>query len=105
MEKYHIPLYGYNQIFLQIGQSCSQIPLLGNHSYGVLGKNAILYLVDVDGSVEAISFKGGFINRIKSESFGYNRVDIVVEVFTRQAGANPNLVSPDAFNVEFYDVL
>lgn len=103
MEKLYFALPGYRMALLQIGQNCSPIPMSGSHSYGVCGKDVILYLVNDDDEVVGLVLKGGYINRIKTSSFG-ECFSIMVEVFTRQAGANPELVTKD-FRYELVDVL
>lgn len=99
MEKRYFALPGYRMALLQIGQNCSRIEMTGNHSYGVCGKDVILYLVNDDDEVIGLVLKGGYINRIKTSSLG-----VMVEVFIRQAGANPELVTKD-FRYEWVDVL
>lgn len=103
MEKRYFALPGYRMALLQIGQNCSRIEMTGNHSYGVCGKDVILYLVDVDDEVVGLRLIGGYVNRIKTSSLG-EWFSIMVEVFTRQAGANPQLVTED-FHYEWVDVL
>lgn len=103
MEKLYFTLPGYRMALLQIGQNCSRIEMTGNHSYGVCGKDVILYLVDVDDEVVGLRLVGGYVNRIKTASLG-EWFSIMVEVFTRQAGANPELVTKD-FYYEWVDVL
>jgi hypothetical protein len=75
----------------------------GSHSYGVCGKDVILYLVNDDDEVVGLVLKGGYINRIKTSSLG-GMFSIMVEVFTLQAGANPDFVTKD-FRYELVDVL
>ena len=103
MEKRFFSMQGYCKAFLQIGQNYSLISMSGAHSYGVCGKNVILFLVDVDNEVVGLVLKGGYINRVNT--YELNGVFCVcVEVFTRQSGANPNLVTED-FSYELVDVL
>lgn len=103
MEKLYFTLPGYRMALLQIGHNCSRIEMTGNHSYGVCGKDVILYLVNDDDDVIGLRLVGGYINRIKTASLG-ELFSIMVEVFTRQAGANPELVTKD-FHYEWVDVL
>lgn len=103
MEKRYFSLPGYCMAFLQIGSNYSRIPMSDSHSYGVCGKNVILYLVSVDDEVFGLVLKGGYINRVKTSMLG-KCLHFEVEVFTRQAGANPNLVTED-FSYEWVDVL
>lgn len=103
MEKLYFTLPDYRMALLQIGQNCSRIEMTGNHSYGVCGKDVILYLVNDDDEVIGLRLVGGYVNRIKTASLG-ELFSIMVEVFTRQAGANPNLVTED-FHYEWVDVL
>lgn len=102
MERKYFTLPGFQKIFLQIGSRYSLIPLRGQYSYGCDGKRTILYLVDVDNSVIALVLNG-YINRIKTTN--YNEwLHVTVEVFTRQAGANPRIVKED-FSYEWVDIL
>lgn len=103
MEKRYFSLPGYQKALLQIGRNYSLIPMEGSHSYGVCGQNVILYLVDVDDEVVGLVLKGGYINRVKTSMLG-EWFQFEVEVFTRQSGANPNLVTED-FSYEWVDVL
>lgn len=103
MEKLYFTLPGYRMALLQIGQNYSRIEMTGNHSYGVCGKDVILYLVNSDDEVIGLRLIGGYVNRIKTASLG-ELFSIIVEVFTRRAGANPDLVTED-FYYEWVDVL
>lgn len=103
MEKRYFSLPGYYMAFLQIGKNYSRIPMTGSYSYGVCGKNVILYLIDVDDDIVGLVLKGGYINRVKTSNLGEWFL-FEVEVFTRQAGANPNLVTED-FSYEWVDIL
>lgn len=103
MEKRYFALPDYQMAFLQIGNNYSRIPMSGSHSYGVCGNNVILYLVSDDDDVIGLVLKGGYINRVKTSLLG-DWFHFEVEVFTRQAGANPNLVTQD-FSYEWVDVL
>lgn len=102
MERKYFALPGFRKAFLQIGSRCSSIPLRGQYSYACDGQETVLYLVDVDNSVIALVLNG-YINRIKTKN--YNEwVYVTVEVFTRQAGANPKIVKED-FSYEWVDIL
>lgn len=103
MEKRYFALSGYCKAFLQIGRNYSLIPMSGSHSYGVCGNNVILYLVSDDDDVIGLVLQGGYINRVKTSTLG-DLFYFEVEVFTRNAGANPNLVTED-FSYEWVDVL
>lgn len=103
MEKRYFAVPFYCKALLQIGQNYSLIPMSGSYSYGVCGKNVILYLVDSEDEVIGLVLKGGYINRVKTFMLG-EWFHFEVEVFTREAGANPNLVTED-FSYEWVDVL
>jgi len=103
VEKLYFTLPGYHMALLHIGHNCSRIEMTGAHSYGVCGKDVILYLVNDYDEVVGLRLVGGYVNRIKTASLG-SIFSIMVEVFTRQAGANPDLVTKD-FHYELVDVL
>lgn len=88
---------------LQIGNGYAPIPIEGDHSYGVCGKNVILYLVQEDCSVVGLVLKGGYINRIKTYHTDFDSwLHVCVDVWTLDE--NPKLISED-FSYEIVAVL
>lgn len=105
MEKISLFLAGCSKLFLQIEQNYSEIPVKGIHSYACIGRSVILYHVDDQFNVRAIRFFDDcFINRIKTICYGGRSVQLLIEVFTRRAGANPKIVKGN-FGYEWVDVL
>lgn len=105
MEKFYLPVAGFWKMFLQIGNTCSEIEVVGSHVYYCCGKSTKLYLVDYSNNVECLVFEGGYPYCVITRSYGDGFIRLHYHVFTRKAGANPRLVPPQDFSWRWISVL
>lgn len=103
MEKKLFLVYNPKKLFLQIGKNYSELSLRRFSSFCVCGKTAVVYLVTEDDDVVGLVLEGGYVDRIKFSVAG-DYLQIMVEVYTLRAGANPRLISKE-FSYKFVDVL
>lgn len=104
MERIRIPFIGFNRVILQLDNNYAPVPFDGYHSYGVCGKDVIVYLFnDMVFDVYALKVTSGYVDRIIMRGYG-EYITLVFNVFVPSAGANPKLAKGE-FHFEWGQIL